>query len=531
MRKLSLSPLSPIKIYDTTLRDGSQAEDIAFSVEDKVRIAQKLDELGIHYIEGGWPGSNPKDLQFFQEIKSISLSQAKMAAFGSTCRAGIPPQKDPNIQALIETGTKVVTIFGKSWDIHPIEALNITLDQNLEIIHGSIRFLKDRVSEVIFDAEHFFDGYKSNPQYALSTLKAAQEAKVDWIVLCDTNGGTFPDEVQSIVKEVKKKIAVPLGIHVHNDTEMAVANTILAVKEGVGMVHGTINGYGERCGNANLCSIIPNLKLKMGIDCITDDQLKKITEVSRFVSELANLPHNKYLPYVGDSAFAHKGGVHVSAIRKSDATYEHVSPERVGNHQRVLISDLSGESNILYKAAEFKIDFESKDPKVREILEDLKRLENQGFQFEGAEGSFEILIKKALGQHRKFFELMGFRVIVEKKTEEEVPLSEATIMVRVKDQVEHTAAVGNGPVNALDNAIRKALEKFYPELKEVKLLDYKVRILSTKDGTGAQTRVLIESGDGKSKWGTVGVSENIIQASWEALVDSIDYKLLKEEKE
>ena len=531
MRKLSLSPLSPIKIYDTTLRDGSQAEDIAFSVEDKVRIAQKLDELGIHYIEGGWPGSNPKDLQFFQEIKSISLSQAKMAAFGSTCRAGIPPQKDPNIQALIETGTKVVTIFGKSWDIHPIEALNITLDQNLEIIHGSIRFLKDRVSEVIFDAEHFFDGYKSNPQYALSTLKAAQEAKADWIVLCDTNGGTFPDEVQSIVKEVKKKIAVPLGIHVHNDTEMAVANTILAVKEGVGMVHGTINGYGERCGNANLCSIIPNLKLKMGMDCITDDQLKKITEVSRFVSELANLPHHKYLPYVGDSAFAHKGGVHVSAIRKSDATYEHVSPERVGNHQRVLISDLSGESNILYKAAEFKIDFESKDPKVREILDDLKRLENQGFQFEGAEGSFEILIKKALGQHRKFFELMGFRVIVEKKTEEEVPLSEATIMVRVKDRVEHTAAVGNGPVNALDNAIRKALEKFYPELKEVKLLDYKVRILSTKDGTGAQTRVLIESGDGKSKWGTVGVSENIIQASWEALVDSIDYKLLKEEKE
>jgi len=519
-----------MKIYDTTLRDGSQAEDIAFSVEDKVRIAQKLDELGIHYIEGGWPGSNPKDLQFFQEIKSTPLSQAKITAFGSTCRAGTPPQKDPNIQALIEAGTKVVTIFGKSWDIHPIEALNITLDQNLEIIHSSILFLKDRVGEVIFDAEHFFDGYKSNPQYALSTLKVAQEAKADWIVLCDTNGGTFPDEVQSIIKEVKKKIAVPLGIHVHNDTEMAVANTILAVKEGVGMVHGTINGYGERCGNANLCSIIPNLKLKMGMDCITDDQLKKITEVSRFVSELANLPHNKYLPYVGDSAFAHKGGVHVSAIRKSDATYEHVSPERVGNHQRVLISDLSGESNILYKAAEFKIDFESKDPKVRKILDDLKQLENEGFQFEGAEGSFEILIKKALGQHKKFFELMGFRVIVEKKTEEEVPLSEATIMVRVGDRVEHTAAVGNGPVNALDNAIRKALDKFYPELKEVKLLDYKVRILSTKDGTGAQTRVLIESGDGKSKWGTVGVSENIIQASWQALVDSIDYKLLKEEE-
>ena len=519
-----------IKIYDTTLRDGSQAEDIAFSLEDKVRIAQKLDELGIHYIEGGWPGSNPKDLQFFQEIKSTLLSQAKVVAFGSTCRAGISPKNDPNIQALIEAGTKVITIFGKSWDIHPLEALNITLDQNLEIIHQSVRFLKDRVSEVIFDAEHFFDGFKSNPPYALSTLKAAQDAQADWVVLCDTNGGTLPDEIQSIIKEVKKKIKTPLGIHVHNDTEMAVANTLLAVKEGVRMVHGTINGYGERCGNANLCSIIPNLKLKMGIDCITDEQLKKIREVSRFVSELANLPHSKYLPYVGDSAFAHKGGVHVSAIRKSDATYEHVPPERVGNRQRVLISDLSGESNILYKAAEFKIDFESKDPKIRKILDDLKQLENEGFQFEGAEGSFEILMKKALGQHKRFFELMGFRVIVEKKTEEEAPLSEATIMVRVGNQVEHTAAVGNGPVNALDHAIRKALEKFYPELKEVRLLDYKVRILSTKDGTGAQTRVLIESGDGESKWGTVGVSENIIQASWQALVDSIDYKLLKKEE-
>jgi 2-isopropylmalate synthase len=524
-----LSPLGPIRIYDTTLRDGSQAEDISFSLEDKVRIAQKLDEIGIHYIEGGWPGSNPKDLQFFREIKGARLSQAKVAAFGSTCRAGIHPQNDPNLQALIEAGTEVVTVFGKSWDRHPIEVLKITLDQNLDIIHESIRFLKSRVAEVVFDAEHFFDGYKGNPTYALSTLRAAQKAKADWIVLCDTNGGTFPDEVQSIVKKIKKDIALPLGIHVHNDSEMAVANTILAVKEGVAMVHGTMNGYGERCGNANLCSIIPNLKLKMGVDCITDDQLRKITEASRFVSELANLPHNKYLPYVGDSAFAHKGGVHVSAIRKNDATYEHVAPERVGNRQRVLISDLSGESNILYKAADFKIDLASKDPKVRQILDDLKRLENQGFQFEGAEGSFEILVKKALGQHKRFFELMGFRVIVEKKTEEEVPLSEATIMVRVGDRVEHTAAVGNGPVNALDHAIRKALEKFYPELKQVKLLDYKVRILSTRDGTGALTRVLIESGDGQSKWGTVGVSENIIQASWQALVDSIDYKLLKEE--
>ena len=526
-----MSKAETVKIYDTTLRDGSQAEDIAFSLEDKVRIARKLDELGIHYIEGGYPGSNPKDLQFFQEIRSVTLSQAKIVAFGSTCRAGTPPAKDRPMQSLIEAGTETVTLFGKSWDIHPLEALNITLDQNLEIIHQSIRFLKDRVSEVIFDAEHFFDGFKNNPSYALLTLKTAQEAGADWIVLCDTNGGTLPFELTSIIQAVKKTIRTPLGIHVHNDTGTAVANSLFAVREGIRQVQGTINGYGERCGNANLCAIIPNLKLKMGIDCITDERLRKIKEVSRFVSELANLPPYKYQPYVGDSAFAHKGGIHVSAIRKNVATYEHIQPERVGNRQRVLISDLSGESNILHKAAEFKIDLESKDPTVRKILDELKQLEHQGFQFEGAEGSFEILIKKALGQHRRFFELMGFRVIVEKKSEEASALSEATIMVRVGDRVEHTAAVGNGPVNALDNAIRKALEKFYPELATVKLLDYKVRILSTRDGTGAQTRVLIESGDGESKWGTVGVSENIIQASWQALVDAIDYKLLKEEEQ
>ncbi len=525
-----MNTVGPIKIYDTTLRDGSQAEEIAFSVEDKIRIAHRLDELGIHYIEGGWPGSNPRDLRFFQEIKSTPMSSAKVVAFGSTCRAGIPPQRDPNLQALIESGTEAVTLFGKSWDIHPLEALNITLDQNLEIIYESIRYLRERVPEVLFDAEHFFDGFKHNPGYALSTLRTAQEAKADWIVLCDTNGGSLPYEIESTIREVRKEVRIPLGIHVHNDTELAVANSILAVRQGVQMVQGTINGYGERCGNANLCSIIPNLQLKMGVDCITDRQLKKIREVSRFVSELANLPHPRYLPYVGDSAFAHKGGVHVSAIRKNVATYEHIQPDRVGNHQRVLISDLSGESNILYKASEFAIDIESKDPKIRKILNDLKRLENEGFQFEGAEGSFEILIKKALGQHRKFFDLMGFRVIVEKKEDESPSLSEATIMVRVDDQVEHTAAVGEGPVNALDHALRKALEKFYPELNEVKLLDYKVRILSSTDGTAAKTRVLIESGDGKSEWGTVGVSENIIQASWQALVDSIDYKLLKKEE-
>ncbi len=528
MGESRLNSSRSIKIYDTTLRDGSQAEDIAFSMEDKIRITQKLDELGIHYIEGGWPGSNPKDLQFFQEIRSLSLSNAKVVAFGSTCRAGLSPEEDLNLQSLINAGTQVVTIFGKSWDLHVLEALNISLEQNLEIVSQSIRFLKKRVPEVIFDAEHFFDGFKKNPAYALSVLKVAQDSQADWIVLCDTNGGTLPHDLQQAIREVRKTISRPLGIHVHNDSELAVANSLLAVQEGITQVHGTINGYGERCGNANLCSIIPNLKLKMGVDCISEVQLQKITEVSRFVAELANLPHPKYLPYVGNSAFAHKGGVHVSAIRKSPLTYEHIVPEQVGNRQRVLISDLSGESNILYKAAEFGIDLESKDPNIRTLLENLKQLEHEGFQFEGAEGSFEILMKKALGRHKKFFELLGFRVIVEKK-EENHSFSEATIMVRVGDQIEHTAAVGNGPVNALDHAIRKALEKFYPELKEVKLFDFKVRILTTKDGTAARTRVLIESGDQQSKWGTVGVSENIIEASWQALVDSIDYKLLKEE--
>ena len=520
----------PIKIYDTTLRDGSQAEDIAFSLEDKVRIAQKLDELGIHYVEGGWPSSNPKDLRFFEVMKGSPLRHARLVAFGSTCRAGIPPEEDGNLRSLVEASTEVVTIFGKAWDVHALVALKISLEENLGLIRESIRFLKERIPEVIFDAEHFFDGFKKNPDYALTTIRVAEEAGADWIVLCDTNGGTLPYEIPPIIRAAKKSVSTPLGIHIHNDTEMAVANTILGVREGITQVQGTINGYGERCGNANLCSIIPNLKLKMGISCLTDEQLKKLREVSRFVAELANLPHPKNLPYVGDSAFAHKGGIHVSAIRKDVTTYEHIQPEKVGNRQRVLISDLSGESNILYKAAEFSIDIESKDPKTRAILDELKRLENEGFQFEGAEGSFEILIKKALGEHKRFFELKGFRVIVEKKSDEDPPFSEATIMVRVGDRLEHTAALGDGPVNALDNAIRKALEKFFPELREVKLLDYKVRILSSKDGTAARTRVLIESGDGRSTWGTVGVHENIIQASWQALVDSIDYKLLKEEE-
>jgi 2-isopropylmalate synthase len=527
----AVTPRSEVKVYDTTLRDGTQGEDIAFSVEDKLRITERLDELGVHYIEGGWPGSNPRDIKYFQEVAAIPLSKAKVVAFGSTCRKGTAPEKDANIRALLETKAGVITIFGKSWDIHPLIAMDMSLDENVELIAKSITFLKKQVPEVIYDAEHFFDGFKGNKTYALATIKAAQEAGADCIVLCDTNGGTLTFDLAEIVKEVKGVIKTPLGIHCHNDSNLAVANTIMAVKEGVTQVQGTINGLGERSGNADLCSIIPSLQLKMGIRCLTDDRLRRLKDVSGFVSELANLPHDKHQPYVGDSAFAHKAGVHVSAIRKSPLTYEHIRPELVGNMQRILISDLSGEANVLAKAEEFNINLRKGDPTTKKILVALKELENQGFQFEGAEGSFELLIKKAVGRHKKFFDLLGFRVIVEKRGEESPPFSEATIMVRVGDQVEHTAAEGNGPVNALDNALRKALEKFYPELMDVRLLDYKVRVLSAREGTGASTRVLIESWDGKTRWGTVGVSENIIEASWQALVDSIDYKLLKEEEE
>ena len=519
-----------IKIYDTTLRDGSQSEDISFSLEDKIRIALKLDELGVHYIEGGWPGANPKDTEFFSEIKKYKLHHAKVAAFGSTRKPKVRADTDENIAALLTAKTPVVTLLGKTWDLHVRDALRTSLEENLEMIYDSVKYLKSRVPEVMLDAEHFFDGYKGNPKYAIKTLKAAEDAGADVIVLCDTNGGTMPNELPVIFDDVKKNISKPLGIHTHNDAEMAVANTIVAVTLGAGQVQGTINGYGERCGNANLCSIIPNLKIKLKLDCITDGQLKKLREVSYFVDELANMRHWNHRPYVGKSAFAHKGGIHVSAVMKNPETYEHVRPELVGNTQRILVSEQSGRSNVLWKAKEYGIDIESHDPAVKHILHELKELENQGFQFEGAEGSFELLMKEAKGVRRKFFDLKGFRVIVEKRHMDEEPISEATIKIQVGDKLEVAAAEGNGPVNALDNALRKALEKFYPELKETKLIDFKVRILEEKKGTEAKTRVLIESGDYESKWGTVGVSGNIIEASWQALVDSIDYKLHKEFK-
>jgi 2-isopropylmalate synthase len=522
--------MKQIEIYDTTLRDGSQAEDIAFSVEDKLRITEKLNELGVHYIEGGWPGSNPKDAEYFKKVRKLPLSNSVVVAFGSTHRPRHKVQDDTNIKTLIDSKAKVITIFGKTWDFHVKEALRVSLEENLEIIHNSVAYLKKYVEKVFFDAEHFFDGYKDNPDFAMKCLLTAQEAGADCVIPCDTNGGTLPHDIKRIMQDVVKKIKKPLGIHAHNDSECAVANSIIAVELGAVQVQGTINGLGERCGNANLCSIIPNLQIKLGYKCLKDENLRKLRDVSRFVNEISNLRHFKRQPFVGDSAFAHKGGIHVSAVRKRPETYEHVRPELVGNSTRVLISDLAGKSNIMRKAEEFNIRLEADSPEVQGVLDTLKDLEHQGFQFEGAEASFELILKKELGLHRRFFDLIGFRVIDEKRKESEAPISEATIMVKVGKNIEHTAATGNGPVNALDNALRKALEKFYPELKSVKLHDYKVRVLTAGKGTAAKVRVLVESGDEESKWGTVGVSENIIEASWQALVDSIEYKLLKEKE-
>jgi 2-isopropylmalate synthase len=516
-----------IEIYDTTLRDGAQSEDISFSVEDKLRIVEKLDELGVHYIEGGWPVSSPRDAEFFHKAKKLKLRNALMVAFGSTHHAKTKASNDPNIKALLKADTPVITIFGKSWDFHVTHALRISKSANLDLISNSLSFLKKRVSKVFYDAEHFFDGYKANPDYAMKTLQAAVDGGADCLVLCDTNGGMVPVEVESIIKAVTNRFKVPIGIHAHNDSECAVANSLIAVKNGASQVQGTINGLGERCGNANLISIIPNLKLKLKYNCITTDNLKKLKKVSRFVTEIANIRHFKRQPYVGDSAFAHKGGIHVSAILRHSDTYEHIQPEIVGNYQRVLVSDLSGKSNIIKKIKEFNLKVDPDSPKVLQIIKQLKDLESQGFQFEGAEASFELLMKKTFKLHRKFFDLIGFRVIVEKKDESEPPLSEATIMLKIGGKEEHTAATGDGPVNALDNALRKALEKFYPQLKEVRLIDYKVRVLAAGKGTAAKVRVLVESGDNTHKWGTVGVSENIIEASWQALVDSIEYKLLR----
>ncbi len=517
-----------LEIYDTTLRDGAQAEDVSFSAEDKVRVAKKLDELGVHYIEGGWPGANPKDIEFFRIMKTVPLQHATVIAFGSTRKASHAVQKDPNLQALLGAETKTITLFGKSWSLHVTDALGISLAKNLELIGDSVAFLRSKHRQVFYDAEHFFDGYKTNPEYALKTIQKAVEAGAERVILCDTNGGTMPWEIRDICAVVRQECPVPLGIHAHNDCEMAVANSLVAIETGIRQVQGTINGIGERCGNANLCSIIPNLELKMKRRALSD-RLSHLKDVSGFVSEIANLMPNKHQPYVGDSAFAHKGGVHIHAVLKNPATYEHVDPAQVGNRQRVLVSDYAGRSGLLDKIEAYGIKLSKDHAKVQELIDTLKERESQGYQFEGAEGSFELLMLKAMGTHKSSFELLGFRVIVEKKQDNGAPLSEATVMVKVGDVVEHTAAVGAGPVNALDHALRKALGKFYPQLTEVKLLDYKVRVLAANTGTESKVRVLIESGDHKDKWGTVGVSENIMEASWQALADSIEYKLLAKE--
>ncbi len=518
-----------IEIYDTTLRDGAQAEDVWFSVEDKIRVAQKLDELGVHFIEAGWPGANPKDVDFFRIAKTIPFKHAKLVAFGSTRRASNAARNDPTLKSLLEASTRFVTLFGKSWTLHVTDALRITLKKNLELIEDSVAFLKQHKRQVFYDAEHFFDGYKANPDYALLTLTRAQAAGAERLILCDTNGGTMPWEIKKIVSEVAREFNVPLGIHAHNDAEMAVANSLIAVEQGAIQVQGTINGIGERCGNANLSSIIPNLNLKMNHEAIAPERVTRLREISHYVAEIANLVPNTHQPYVGDSAFAHKGGIHIDAVRKNPITYEHIPPEAVGNRQRMLVSDYAGKSSLAGKAEEFHIKLGKDNPKTRELLDTLKELENQGYQFEGAEGSFELLMRRILGTHEPSFQLLGFRVIVEKRHAEEDPISEATVMVKVGTVVEHQVAVGAGPVDALDHALRKALEKFFPELREVKLLDYKVRVLAGNKGTASKVRVLIESGDQKEKWSTVGVSENIMEASWQALADSIEYKMLAED--
>ncbi|MEA2101370.1 MAG: citramalate synthase [Thermodesulfobacteriota bacterium] len=519
-----------IETYDTTLRDGAQSEDIAFSLEDKCSIASRLDHLGIDYIEAGWPGANPKDDKLFSMIKDLDIRHAKVLAFGSTCRPKSAPETDPMIQALVRSAPDGITLFGKSWDTHVSGpgGLGCSLDENLRIIRDSIAYLKGIVPVVFFDAEHFFDGFKANREYALATIQAASQAKADRIVLCDTNGGSLPSDITDIIEFLKKNTAFKLGIHCHNDTDLAVANTICAVQAGADHVQGTINGIGERCGNANLCSVIANLSIKSDYETIPDKRMAMLTEISGFVEEIGNLTHNKHQPYVGESAFAHKGGVHVKSVLDNPLTYEHIDPGRVGNKRRILVSEQSGKSNILFKAREFNIDITKDDTAASKIVKSIKDLEDMGFQFEGADASLELLMKKALGLYVRSFSLKGFRVNTERRSEDADPVSEATIRIEVNGRTEHTAAMGNGPVNALDSALRKALIKFYPRIKEVELRDYKVRVISSNKGTESVVRVLIESGDKEHHWNTVGVSSNILEASWMALVDSMDYKLYRD---
>ncbi len=519
--------MSEVKIYDTTLRDGSQGEGISYSVMDKIRIAQELDKLGIHYIEGGWPGSNPKDMEFFLEMSRKQLRNSKLVAFGSTRRPHSKAKEDQNLKATLKIKVRFSAVFGKTWDLHVRDVLKTTLEENLAMIFDTISFLCSEGITVLYDAEHFFDAYQANKEYSVKCLLQAQTAGAKAVVLCDTNGGTMTSLIAGIIREIRPLINIDLGIHCHNDSGLAIANSLAAVESGADMVQGTINGYGERCGNADLIPIIANLKLKLGINCIAQEKIRELTRVSYFVSEISNMRQRTDQPYVGTSAFAHKGGVHINAVMKNPKTYEHIDPALVGNHRRMLVSELVGKTGILIRAKNLDMDLTKEGPGTKKILKLIQDLEHKGYHFEAAEASFELLMKRALKKYKKFFELEGFRVVIEKRSDKKIT-SEAIIKVKVKGIKEHTAAEGDGPINALDNALRKALKDFYPALSKMHLSDFKVRVLDEKSGTASPVRVLIQSQDEGDNWSTIGVSENIIEASWQALVDSVEYKLLKD---
>ena len=514
-----------IEIYDTTLRDGSQGEGVNFSVTDKLRIADKLDAFGIHYIEGGWPGSNPKDMEFFEEAKRKKFKNARLAAFGSTRRKGVAVQDDQQVRLLLEAGTPVVTIVGKTWLLHVKEVLRATPEENLAMIGETVRFLKDHRKFVIYDAEHSFDGFNDDPDYALATWLAAEKAGAGFVVLCDSNGGRLPNEIRRVTSLAQSKLNTGLGIHTHDDIGLGVANALAALEAGATQVQGTINGYGERTGNCNLISVIPNVALKLKKSCVPAGSLRKLKELSQFVDEIANIRHNPRLPWVGSAAFSHKGGQHVNAVQKLARTYEHIDPARIGNVRRVLISDLAGRSNIVIKAHELGFKISNDQPELKEILARIKKLEHEGYEFEAAEGSLALLIRKILKHEQPPFSVEGYHVSI--RRDRSIWVCQASVKVLVDGQTEHTIAEGDGPINALDQALRAALVKFYPQLKKIHLTDYKVRILDSTAGTGARTRVLIESTDGKQQWGTVGVHDNIIEASLQALVDSIEYALMR----
>jgi 2-isopropylmalate synthase len=519
--------MSRITVYDTTLRDGTQGEGVSFSLLDKLEVARRLDDLGVHYVEGGYPASNPKDEAFFAEIREAGLARARVSAFGMTRRKGAAAEEDDGLRALLAAETPVVTIVGKTWDFQVKAALRTDLDENVAMIADSVRFLKAAGREVFFDAEHYFDGYRADPEYALRCLRAAREAGADRLVLCDTNGGSLPHEVAAVTEAAMREVGGPLGIHCHNDAGLAVANTLAAVRAGCEQVQGTVNGLGERCGNADLCQILPALQLKMGHECVGAENLAKLTEVSRFVYEVGNMMLVPNQPYVGPSAFAHKGGMHVSAVARDRRTYEHVDPTEVGNTRRILVSELSGHATVLSKL--IGTDFEDDRALQAKVLEEVQRLEGQGYQFEAAEASFELLVRRLAGRHTPHFALDHYSVAIKKDADRD-PGTEATVKVCVGDRWQHTVAEGDGPVNALDGALRKALLPGYPNLGEMSLTDYKVRVINSGAGTAARVRVVIESKDRSQHWGTVGVSENIIDASWIALVDSIEYKLTKDEE-